>query len=233
MEERREEWRDVSRWPDHEVSSLGRVRRKLSNDRMPGHVLKQNTRGDDYLYVVFRVRVHALVAEAFHGRPPIKGQVVNHKNGIKSDNRPENLEWVTEAENTAHAYAIGLHKRGAGHGRAKLTDAQVVEIRERYQGQWGSQSALAKEYGVSQGLISQIVKGEVWTHLPVGDVGFSGRRPFGEDHPSATVTESDVRAIRAEAAAGGVSNRQIAKKYGVSHTTVRRIVDRQTWKHVT
>ena len=50
--------------------------------------------------------VHRMVASAFHGQP--KGLEVNHKNGIKDDNRPENLEWVTRSENHLHAYRNGL-----------------------------------------------------------------------------------------------------------------------------
>ncbi len=228
-----EQWRDIQRWPDHEVSNQGHVRRKLSNDRLPGHVLKQHSRNDGYPYVVFRIRVHSLVAEAFYGPPPIKGQVVNHKDGDRANNSVDNLEWVTYSGNAVHAYEHGLQKRGEGHGRAKLTDAQVIEIRERYHGQWGGQSALAREYGVTQGLISQIVRGEVWTHLPVGDVTSSGQRPRGEDHPSATVTEPIVKALRAEYAAGGVTHQQLAEKYNISQTTVSRIVRRRTWKHIT
>ncbi len=68
--------------------------------------------------------VHRLVADAFLG--PIKpGLVVNHKNGIKTDNRASNLEITTVEENLRHAHRTGLVRRGR---HSKFTDEQILRV---------------------------------------------------------------------------------------------------------
>lgn len=80
--------------------------------------------------------------------------------------RGSHLFLGTKAENNADMVAKGrdVHLRGHAHGCAKLTGADVVDIRSRHVAR-GSQRRLAKEFGVSFSLISQIVNRDVWAHI--------------------------------------------------------------------
>ena len=128
-----EEWRDVVGYEGlYQVSNLGRVK-SFKKDK--AKILKSNPGIGGYLRVVlckdFKNKnrfVHVLVAKAFIPNPDNKPQV-NHIDGDKTNNRVENLEWMTCSENIHHAFANGLRKSGCKHFRAKLTAKQVREIR--------------------------------------------------------------------------------------------------------
>jgi hypothetical protein len=121
-------WKEIKGYEGYfEVSNLGNFR---SKDRMvkykqsgmrlyPGKSLKTETIVDGYQRIVLmkeahkkRYMCHRLVAETFIPNPEDK-PYVNHINGIKSDNRACNLEWVTQSENELHSFRIlGNNMRG-------------------------------------------------------------------------------------------------------------------------
>lgn len=106
--------------------------------------------------------VHILVAKAFIGDRP-KGKQVNHKNGIKTDNRVENLEWCTASENVQHAIDTGLRipLTGSQIKTSKLKEKEVFTIKEMIKN--GERNGdIAKEFGVDKRTISDIRVGRSW-----------------------------------------------------------------------
>lgn len=89
-----------------EASSAGNCRwtkiRKARSDRY-GY-LRLNVKHGEKIKTLF---VHNIVAECFIGPKPC-GLTVNHKNGVKTDNRAENLEYISATSNTTHAFRSGL-----------------------------------------------------------------------------------------------------------------------------
>lgn len=109
--------------------------------------------------------VHRLVAQAYVSNPDNLPQV-NHINGNRTDNRADNLEWVTASDNRIHAWNTGLqvttedHKasaRKAGYGRRLFTMGQAEDIRATYASGDMNQYELAAHYNTSQAVINGIV----------------------------------------------------------------------------
>lgn len=156
-----EVWKQVIGWP-YEVSDAGRVR------RIGGSVLRPGITAVGYPLVVLSrkgvtksVMVHRLVAEAFI--PKNGYNVVNHKNGIKTDNRVENLEWIDQHGNIMHAINVLGKKNPGGKPPAnrKFTDEQVLAIRSSSEGT----KELAERYGVAKSTIIRIRNGRSFKSL--------------------------------------------------------------------
>lgn len=104
-------------------------------------------------------RVHRLVAEAFIPNPNNKPHV-NHINSNRFDNRADNLEWVTPAENVAHTKKLGRTKRGNEHAGCKLRDEEVSKVFTLRRQGW-TQARIASHLNVSSTLVWKILNGVV------------------------------------------------------------------------
>jgi len=108
---------------------------------------------------------HRLVAEAFIPNPENK-PYVNHKNGIKNDNRVENLEWATPQENNQHAVDTGLNKlAGEDNPQNKYSEDQIHKVCQLLeQGRYNS-IKIEELTGVSHKIISLIRVGKLWSSV--------------------------------------------------------------------
>ena len=158
-----EELRDIRGYENlYQVSNTGKIKslaKKIISNRRGGMVyvnirekiLKQKKYPSGYFYIDLGQRrefkhfyVARLVAMAFIDNPNNKPQV-NHKNGIKSNNCSNNLEWVTASQNSQHAYDIGLNKRqiremhfmwGKHHSKATRNKMSIAQKGEKNHN-WG------------------------------------------------------------------------------------------------
>lgn len=159
------EWRPTREVPGYEVSDSGQVRHAIKGTIKGAPIGRQGYRVVN-LWHGGKGRVcyvHSLVAEAFIGPRPA-GLSVNHVDGNKLNNSPENLEYLSLSDNSKHQARIGLGARGERHGHSKLNTAQVLEIRRRAAAGEGN-TALAREFGLRDSTVCQIKKRLRWRHI--------------------------------------------------------------------
>lgn len=180
-----EEWRPVAGYEGYyEVSNTGRVR---SLERTAQWTLKGLPR-----YRPIRTRLlkptiwnkkrirfnlslngkrrmkfaHRLVCEAFLNNPNLLPEV-NHLDGNPLNNRVDNLEWCNRRHNHNHAVINGLLgfkvQPGEQHGRSRLTNEDVIQIRTL--SEIVTASELAKKFHVSDGCVRDVIQRRTWKHL--------------------------------------------------------------------
>lgn len=170
-------WKDIKNYEGlYQVSNLGNVKSlkrieicggrakiRIRNER----ILRPGVDKDGYLQVglcknakIKTRRVHHLVLENFLPENS-QGQSSNHKNGIKSDNRVENLEWCSIQYNNQHTIDVLGKRTHENHWKSILTEKDIILIKELRNKNY-TYKELSKQFGVSASHCCSIVKGRVW-----------------------------------------------------------------------
>lgn len=171
-------WKPIKNYEKlYHISNLGRVK-SLEKEWISGNNIKRHHPDIILKTVLHRgykaitlsknkkrktVKIHRLVAQAFISNPENKPEV-NHKNGIKTDNRVENLEYVTYKENMKHATVNGLRAKGNRNGNSKLKEKEIVEIKKMLKAGI-KQNIIAKQFKVTTPVISYIKNNKWWKHI--------------------------------------------------------------------
>lgn len=181
-----ERWRLIASHPDYAISSVGRVKR-INPDRhrrIAATPLAPFIGNHGYLAVTLHrdarqatKLVHRLLCAAFHGPPPSPRHQAAHRDGNRMNNTAANLAWLTPSENNEQKRAHGTMlsgdahparidgsylARGSRHPNSKLNESAVTAIRADRR----AHASIAKSFGVSQSLVSQIKSRRIWRHIP-------------------------------------------------------------------
>lgn len=165
-------WKDAVGHEDfYQISSLGRVKTKpRTMQRKNGYGIRtvpeviRSATSNKVGYMVIGlyhskiVTLHRLIAMAFIPNPN-NLPTVNHKNGIKTDNRIENLEWCSYSDNNRHAYSTGLKTSTNGikrPGSCKMfyRPVTVFDLKGEEVAKFGSRKLTAEWLGISAASVS-------------------------------------------------------------------------------
>ena len=152
-----EYWSDMDRFPNHQISTYGRVRNKRT-----GYILKPFADRYGYLRLsigsVDNVYIHRLVCETFHGLPNDPDDQVNHIDCDRQNNHVDNLEWCTASENIRWGISHGNLNPMKGLDRAREVNKKAVRIIETGN-VFNSVKECAEYFGVNPNRVSRCLVG--------------------------------------------------------------------------
>lgn len=111
------------------------------------------------------VTVNRLTCEAWHGPPPNDVAQAAHTCGTRGCWAGEHLRWATPVENEADKIIHGRSLQGERHHQARLSEADVISIRERFARGDITKRSLAREFGITDAQIGNIIRRRSWAHI--------------------------------------------------------------------
>ena len=156
----------IKNFPRYDITTCGRVWSVVSNK-----FLKATLAKNGYYYHSLMKNgkryyrpIHRLLLETFVGKCP-KGMECCHNNGVKTDNRLENLRWDTTKNNSADSKVHGTRIVGESKHNAKLTERDVRTIIYTWRTNLFTQQKIADMYNMSVSHINGIIHKKYWKHL--------------------------------------------------------------------
>lgn len=202
-----EEWKslDFMGYPNYEISSLGRVKSLNYNYSGKPQIMKQRLRNN---YLALRIcgkdqNVHRLVCSAFHDNPDNK-PCVDHINTIKTDNKAENLRWVTKKENSNNPLSLehmteAQKLRGNRYckfGKEHCNSIPIVQLTKngKFLKEWNCLTDVERELGFRESAICSYCRGKLksvggylWVYSSEYDntkkYSYNRIRLNGKEHP--------------------------------------------------
>lgn len=175
--------------------------------------------------------LHRVVAECYLENKENKPEV-NHKDGNKSHNYVDNLEWVTSKENINHAFKTNLRGYGEKASNTVLTTKQVKTICEMLEDNQLTMHEIADFIGCTYSMVFMIKSKKCWVQVSE-KYNFDHYNKFSMNRGKNKLTEQDVYDICELIQTNKYTCREIAKMYDVFENTIYRIKSKKCWKDIT
>lgn len=172
------------------------------------------------------IRKNRVIMTSIVGRKLLKTEIVHHKNGVTTDDRPENLELIDPASHNT------IHKTGFNHSdktKNRISKSMKLAFREGRHSPLPTTNWIGRNHSdkskikISESHKQGISNGRIKKPTP----------PVmrGEKSATSKLTENEVIEIRRKATMG-VKRKVIAKEFGLAIQSVYNIINRTTWRHV-
>jgi len=234
-----EVWVDIKDFEGmYQISNLGRVKSLARTRKGPRNTIQQlkekiltpvHLKKDNQYVVQLRkdgiskgFLINRLVASAFLPNPnPEIFDVVGHKDGNKANSALTNLYWTSFAQ-------VNLDNKQA----SKLDKKDVLKIRKMYFEERKDTTSIGKKFNVTNVTVRNIIANITFSDVPHNYMDHIKEIGKGERSHKRKLSNEQVQQLRDEYAKGGITQRQLAKKYGIHQANVWAIISRRVWKHL-